>query len=324
MPIRVLVVYGGPSPEHEVSVQSAQSVLKALPKDRYEARGLCVDREGDARPLAEALGLGVHKPWPDVVFPLIHGPYGEDGTLQGLLEWAGLPYVGSAITGSAVCMDKAVMKSVFARSGLPTVRWELVRRQDLADPRAILDLAEELGYPVFVKPARQGSSVGVSKVHGPQELLPALGHAAYYDDRLLVEEGVEGRELECAVLGDGRAQASVVGEVHPSREFYDYTAKYTPGSRLDIPASLEEGVAAQVRELALLAFEACDCRDLARVDFFLSRDGRVLLNEVNTLPGFTAFSMYPRLWEASGLPYPELLSRLVELALARGPRPRRV
>ena len=321
---RVLVVYGGPSGEHEVSRMSARGVTESLEAAGYEVLRAEVARDGRWLSGAEWLDPFGGAPGVDVAFPLIHGHYGEDGTLQGLFEWCRVAYVGSGVVGSAVAIDKAVMKTVLIAAGLPTVRWRLVRRQELMDGREVLERCEALGdYPRFVKPARLGSSVAVSKVRDDGELLAALALAARYDDRMVVEEGVRARELECAVLGGRRPRASVVGEIRYRREFYDYTAKYAPdsGTELDIPARLDEGTAAQIRSLALAAFEACDARDLARVDFFLTDDGRVLVNEINTLPGFTPYSMYPRLWQASGLDYADLVAELVEAAAARGPRP---
>jgi D-alanine-D-alanine ligase len=257
----------------------------------------------------------------DVVFPVLHGPYGEDGTIQGLLELAGVPYVGAGVLGSAVGMDKIAMKMIFAQAGLPICRWLAVQRHAWrADPIAVQErVATTLGFPCFVKPANLGSSVGISKVRRADELPRALDEAAAHDRRLIVEEGIDGRELECAVLGNDHPRASVVGEIVPHREFYDYLAKYTDGqSDLIIPADVPPATAADVRALACRAFQAIDGAGLARVDFFLERGtDRLLLNEINTIPGFTRFSMYPKLWEASGVAYPALVKELVRLALER-------
>jgi D-alanine-D-alanine ligase len=257
-----------------------------------------------------------------VVFPVLHGPYGEDGAIQGLLELAGLPYVGAGVLGSALGMDKIAMKDAFRAHGLPVVGYlPLTRRALELDPqgtRAVV--ATSLRLPVFVKPANLGSSVGVTKVKDLAALIPALHTAARYDRRLLVEEAAIGaREIECSVLGNDSPVASVPGEVIPTREFYDYEAKYLDeGSRLVIPARLEPAVAEEVRRLAVKAFLALDCAGMARVDFFVgANDNRVTINELNTIPGFTSISMYPKLWEASGLSYPELITRLIELALER-------
>jgi D-alanine-D-alanine ligase len=257
----------------------------------------------------------------DVIFPVLHGTYGEDGTVQGLLELADLAYVGSGVLGSAVGMDKIVQKKVLEASGIPVVAYVPVQRSVWrARPDAVVAQVEaQLPYPVFVKPANMGSSVGVSKARDAGELRTALDLAARFDRRLIVEQGVDAREIECSVLGNDDPVASVPGEVVPCNEFYDYRAKYIDGdSALIIPADLDPAVAAQVRELAVRAFLATDCAGMARVDFFVARDtGQVWLNELNTIPGFTSISMYPKLWEASGLPYPKLIDRLIELALER-------
>ncbi|MBI3454417.1 MAG: D-alanine--D-alanine ligase [Candidatus Rokubacteria bacterium] len=256
----------------------------------------------------------------DVVFPLIHGPYGEDGTLQGLLELADLPYVGAGVLASAVGMDKATMKAVFRAHGLPVVPHLVVlRHQWAADPEGIARQAVAVvGYPCFVKPSNLGSSVGISKVRGAAELGSAIEAAFAYDRKILVERAILGREIEVSVLGNDHPEASVPGEVLPGKEWYDYEAKYTEGlAKLIIPAPLPPELAAEFRQLALAAFRAIDAAGLARVDFFLEDDERIWLNEINTIPGFTRTSAYPRLWEASGLPYPRLLDRLIELALER-------
>jgi D-alanine-D-alanine ligase len=257
----------------------------------------------------------------DVIFPVLHGPYGEDGTIQGLLEVAGVPYVGAGVLGSALGMDKIAMKLVFTAAGLPVAPYVAVSRaQWEADPGRIQARCErELGYPMFAKPANLGSSVGITKIHGPQEFAPALNRAARHDRRLLVEQGVDAREIECSVLGNDQPIASVCGEIVPRREFYDFRAKYLDDSSdLIIPADLPEAVSSEVRRLAVAAFLAIDGAGRARVDFFVTRAGQqVYLNEINTIPGFTAISMYPKLWEASGLPPAELLDRLITLALDR-------
>lgn len=307
---------------------SAAGVRDGLRAAGYDVVDAEVDRDGvwlggsdRLRPFGAAAGAcaGV-----DVVFPLIHGPFGEDGALQGLLEWCRVPYVGSGVAGSALAMDKALMKTVLAEAGLPSVRWCLVERAELRDGREVLERCEALGpYPRFVKPARLGSSVGVGRALDDAGLIAALAAAARHDDRLVVEEGVRARELECAVLeAEDGPRTSVVGEIHHRHAFYDYAAKYDPASetRLELPAALDAGTAAQVRALAAAAFGVLQARDLARVDFFLTDDGRLLVNELNTLPGFTPYSMYPRLWAKSGVPMPELVRALVEAAVRRGAR----
>ena len=257
----------------------------------------------------------------DVVFPVLHGTFGEDGTVQGLLELADIPYVGAGVLASAAGMDKDVMKRLFRDAGLPVVPWELILRSDWeSDPGAVRKRIEkELRYPLFVKPVNLGSSVGISKVHDRRELAAALNLAAQYDRKILVEKGIDAREIECSVLGNDHPQASVPGEVVPVNEFYDYEAKYIKeGSELVIPARLTARQTKQVREVAIRAFQAVDGAGMGRVDFLLDRKtGKVYLNEINTIPGFTSISMYPKLWEASGIPYPQLLDRLIELALER-------
>jgi D-alanine-D-alanine ligase len=257
----------------------------------------------------------------DVVFPVLHGTFGEDGTVQGLLELADVPYVGAGVLASAAGMDKDVMKRLFRDAALPIVPWELILRSEWQnDPGAVRKRIEkQLRYPLFVKPVNLGSSVGISKVHGRRELEAALNLAAQYDRKILVEKGIDAREIECSVLGNDHPQASVPGEVLSVNEFYDYEAKYIkPGSELVIPAKLTPRQTKQVREVAIRAFRAVDGAGMARVDFLLDRKtGKVYLNEINTIPGFTSISMYPKLWEASGLPYSRLLDRLIELALER-------
>jgi D-alanine-D-alanine ligase len=257
----------------------------------------------------------------DVVFPVLHGPYGEDGTIQGLLEIADLPYVGAGVLGSALGMDKAAMKSVFKAHGLPVVEHMLVLRKAwAAHPERVLEEIEaRFTYPLFLKPANLGSSVGVSKAHHREELVRGLNLAARFDRKILVEAAVNAREVECSVLGNDEPIASIPGEVVPCNEFYDYKAKYIDNaSKLYIPADLPAETTKLVQELAVRAFVALDCAGMARVDFFLCRDtGKLYVNELNTIPGFTSISMYPKLWEASGIPYPELIDRLIELAIER-------
>jgi len=273
-----------------------------------------VDRPAGGAAAVTGLGL-------DVVFPVLHGPYGEDGTIQGLLELANVPYVGAGVLGSAVSMDKAVMKVLFAAAGLPQVKHVTVRAHEWrAAPGEVARRVLALGYPVFVKPANLGSSVGISKVDAPETLEAAMAEALSFDRKAVVEQAVpHAREIECAVLGNEDPEASVPGEIVSSREFYDYEAKYLDDSvQLLVPAPVSEAVAAEVRRLALAAFRAVEASGMARVDFLVPRDGDgIFLNEINTIPGFTSVSMYPRLWDASGVPYPELLSRLIALAIER-------
>jgi D-alanine-D-alanine ligase len=353
---RLAIVYGGRSAEHQVSVVSARSVMEALDPDRYEVVPIAITRDGawllperspleltasdGTLPEVEAAGtelamrperggsggLMVSPPegrvgGVDVVFPILHGPFGEDGTVQGLFELADLPYVGSGVLASALAMDKAMAKVVLAQAGLPQAPYLVVRGRDWRDDpdRVAAEVAGRLAYPVFTKPARLGSSIGISKVKTPDGLAAGLADAFAHDTKALVEQGLAARELECGVLGNDDPEASVVGEVIPSHEFYDFEAKYLDDAlKLEIPAQVPDTVTAQVRELSLRAFQALDCEGFARVDFFYEEaTGRVLLNEVNTIPGFTPKSMFPMLWAASGLAYPDLVARLVDLATER-------
>lgn len=359
--IRVGVVFGGRSGEHEVSLRSARSVMQALDPAKYEVTPIGITKDGRwiagdvdalsagapwARPAtllpepSDAALMAVEHPVSgsassslsvitelDVVFPVLHGPYGEDGTVQGLLELAGVPYVGAGVVGSAVGMDKAIFKQVMTAGGLPVLPWMLcTRRQWLREPEAVIEAVEAaLPYPVFTKPVNLGSSVGISKCGNRSELRAGLDEAARFDRRLIVEKGIHhARELEVSVLGNDDPIASVVGEIRPRREFYDYIAKYMgePGSEdeseLIIPAALTAEQSDLVRQLAVQAYKGIDCAGLGRVDLLLDeRSGRIYLNEINTIPGFTSISMYPKLWEATGIGYGELLDRLIELALDR-------
>ncbi|MEO5898324.1 MAG: D-alanine--D-alanine ligase family protein [Vicinamibacterales bacterium] len=371
--LRVGVLYGGRSGEHEVSLASAAAVIGALDRTRYEPVAIRIEKDGrwslaerpptmvsagevieqarldSARPSragrevhlvahpsestilsidrsrtpsdegGQAIVTGLNL---DVIFPVLHGPYGEDGTIQGLLELANVPYVGAGVLASAVGMDKGMMKVVFAAHGLPVCAYAVVRRSDwLMDRDATVAMIEaELGYPSFVKPANLGSSVGISKAKDRGGLIEAMDLAGSFDRRIIVEAAVaEAREIECAVLGNDDPQASVPGEVIPSREFYDYEAKYLDqGSQTVIPADLPPAFVERVRQLSIDAFKSIDCAGMARVDFLLSRrDGSIFVNEVNTIPGFTTISMYSKMWQASGVSYPELLDRLLALALER-------
>jgi D-alanine-D-alanine ligase len=340
MGLRVAVLYGGRSGEHEVSLRSAASVAAGL-QPRHDVVPVYIDPQGSwsvqegstpggeggtpaflvpsptdggrLRRLSDAAEIAR----PDVYFPVLHGTYGEDGTVQGLLELAGVPYAGAGVAASAAAMDKEMMKALFAQAGLPQVSYRVLRGRDAARESQVL---EELGLPVFVKPANLGSSVAVSKVRTPGELGPALEAAFAYDRKVLVEAAArDAREIEVSVLGNDHPEASVPGEIVPDREFYDYDSKYSAESRteLRIPAPLPPEAAEEVRRLGRRAFAAVDACGYARVDFFLERAGRLLVNEINTIPGFTSISMFPKMWEASGLAYPDLLARLVELALER-------
>jgi D-alanine-D-alanine ligase len=346
--LRVGVIFGGRSGEHEVSLVSAASVIRALDPEKYEAVPIGITKDGrwlagspaqkmlpeilragqrvmlSADPSVAALvPMDDQRAAPlhvDVVFPVLHGTFGEDGTVQGLLDLAGLPYVGSGVIGSAVGMDKDVQKRLFLQAQLPVGKFVAVTRTEWEKSRArVLQLVrKKFRYPLFVKPATLGSSVGMTKVHNAKELPAALDFAAEFAQKILVERGIRGREIEVAVLGNDDARASVPGEIVPHREFYDYAAKYLEeGTRLEIPAKLHRAQVCKFQDYAVRAFRCLECRGMARVDFFLERpSGRVLLNEINTIPGFTSISMYPKLWEASGVSYRELIDRLIELAFA--------
>jgi D-alanine-D-alanine ligase len=379
--LRVGILFGGRSGEHEISLLSAASVFKAIDKNKFEVVPIGITKEGrwvtaadaerllegkpleherhlragdpEATPGAALLADGesvVVPPEPhrpglapfqteslarrasdrainvDIIFPVLHGTFGEDGTIQGLLELADLPYVGAGVLGSAAGMDKDIMKSLFIAAGLPIVKHVTVLRgQWEAAPKKVeKQIAAKLKFPVFVKPANLGSSVGISKAHDAKELGPAMEEAAKYDRKIVIEQGVGGkknkaREIECSVLGNDQPKASVPGEIVPGKEFYDYTAKYLDeGSELIIPAKLAKAETKRVQELAIRAFQVVDCSGLARVDFLMDpKTRKVYLNEINTMPGFTSISMYPKLWGASGLSYPDLIERLIELGLER-------
>jgi D-alanine-D-alanine ligase len=359
--IRVGVIFGGKSGEHEVSLRSAKSIMRAMDKGKYEVVPIGITHEGrwltggdplmaltggqtsmpellesgfvldaDASPVepppahrelvpgTQAAGI----PEVDVVFPVLHGTFGEDGTVQGLLDLADIAYVGAGVMASAVAMDKVVMKDVLRSHGLPVVDHVIVKRLKWeSDPEPIrAEVAGSIGYPCFVKPANLGSSVGVSKAHAADEIDAAIDLAARYDRKVLVEKCVDqAREIEVSVLGNDDPIASLPGEVIPDREFYDYAAKYLDSaSQLLIPAPLDQETSDQIRQVAVDAYVAFDCAGMARVDFLLSRtSGELFISEINTIPGFTSISMYPKLWEASGISYPELIDRLIELALDR-------
>jgi D-alanine-D-alanine ligase len=377
--LRIGILFGGRSGEHEVSLLSAASILNAIDRTKYEVIPIGITKQGQWLTQTEAQKLleGNTKPAPvplkspqasktksiqlsasadlalqntaalaqrdgslaqslDIIFPVLHGTFGEDGTIQGLFELADIAYVGSGVLGSATGMDKSAMKQLFAAAGLPqTPHVNLLRSEWKADAKRCTKLIEKnLTYPVFVKPANLGSSVGISKVHDRSELAPAMDLAASYDRKLIIEQGVGGpgakpRELEVAVLGNDSPEASVVGEIVPGAEFYDYDAKYHSAASLPIiPAILSEAESRQIRKMAIAAFRACDCAGLARVDFLMEPEvkakknkknklARIYLNEINTMPGFTSISMYPKLWEATGIPYKQLIDRLITLAAER-------
>jgi D-alanine-D-alanine ligase len=351
--IRLGIIFGGRSGEHEVSITSAASVINALDPEDFEITAIGITKTGrlaNTEEMRAMLPAGVQsrillspalegaasgmtvlsdlppqrrdsRRFPQIFFPLLHGPYGEDGTIQGLLEIAGLPYIGCGVLASAVGMDKDIMKRLFLQAGLPVAAYQAVFTRDLEKDMASLkcSTAQALGYPMFSKPANLGSSVGICKIHDESEFEGALRCSAQYDRKILIEKGIDGREMECAILGNDMPQASVVGEVFSAHEFYDYDAKYrNPDSRTEIPARIEDSKAEEIRELALRSFKAIDGAGLARVDFFLERDsGKVWINEINTMPGFTPISMYTKLWAASGVPFEQLVRRLVQLGEER-------
>jgi len=343
--LRVGVLFGGRSGEHEVSLASAASVIRGLDPDKYEAVPIGITKDGHwligegavkmlpevlkggrrvmltADPTEAALvpldrGAGAQRL--DVIFPVMHGTFGEDGTIQGMLDLAGLPYVGAGVLGSAVGMDKDVAKRLCQTAGIPVVPWVTVQRWRWEQDKWAVrnEIEEKFPYPVFVKPATLGSSVGMSKVHNTEELGPALDLACEYGMKILVEKAVTAREIEVSVLGNHDPKASVPGEIVPHREFYDYTAKYLEdGTQLVIPAVLKPAQLKKIQTLAVKAFQALELSGMARVDFFLEKEGgKLYLNELNTIPGFTSISMYPKLWEASGIPFRELIDKLIELA----------
>jgi D-alanine-D-alanine ligase len=313
MKLRVAVIYGGRSGEHEVSLRSARAILDAMDPAKYEKIEYLIDREGkwNPRPILPEPGA---QPEIDVVFPVLHGTFGEDGTVQGLLELAALPYVGAGVLGSAVSMDKEMMKRVCKERMLPIVDYVVLRRERL-DPRACAGLP----FPVFVKPANLGSSVGISKARNQPELEAALALAAQYDRKIIVERGIAGRELECSVLGNEAPAASLPCEILPSREFYDYEDKYLlDRAQTQVPADLPPERTEEIRRLAVECYRAVECEGMARVDFLLeAATGKLYINEINTIPGFTSISMYPKMWEHSGLAFGELIDRLIALALDR-------
>jgi D-alanine-D-alanine ligase len=327
--VRVAVLMGGRSSEHDISLASARSVLDALDPERYDSVTVEIGRDGrwelgtgEDGTVAETLPVPADKVPAtlgevDVVIPVLHGPFGEDGTVQGLLELAGVPYVGAGVLGSALAMDKDVFKAVMRDRGIPVTRNITLRRGQAPD--------NPFGYPVFVKPARLGSSVGISKVRSEEDLAPAVELAFQHDEKVLVEEFVAGVEVECGVLGNDAPIASLPGEIvshgFEGADWYDYSAKYDEGGMdLVVPPRLPQETIERVQELAVSAFVAGECEGMARVDFFVGEDGEVVLNELNTIPGFTATSVYAKLFEASGIPYPELVDRLVQLALERHER----
>ncbi len=309
--IKVGVLFGGKSAEHEVSIKSAHNVIKALNKKKYRVIPIKISKNGkfDFSVIKKA----------DVIFPVLHGPFGEDGSMQGFLKISGVPFVGPSVLGSAVGMDKDVMKRLFRDTGIPMGKFITLRAGDEVN---FTRVKKELGLPLFVKPANMGSSVGISKVRNEKEFKKGIREAFKFDTKIIIEEFIDGREIECAVLGNDNPMASVPGEIIANQEFYSYDAKYMDGgSTVNIPAKLSPKTKKKIQLLAIKVFQTLNCEGMSRVDFFLKKKAKknteVLVNEINTIPGFTNISMYPKLWEASGIPIPKLLDRLIELAIER-------
>ena len=348
----IVLIFGGRSGEHEVSVNSANSIYKAVDRDRYNVVSIGINKDGQwfwgispenvlnsgfpSPAQAKQVTLVIDPTNPhfialdgsslpnqgqfDLIFPVLHGTYGEDGTLQGLLEMANVPYVGSGVLGSSLGMDKDRMKAVFSEKNLPLARYHTVLRSELINRTntIVKDIEEKIGYPCFVKPANLGSSVGISKAHNQEALLQALNIAMKYDRKIVIEENINGREIEVSVLGNDSPEASLPGEILPAEEFYTYEAKYSNiGSSLVIPANIEESVTKRLRAMAVQAFQAVEASGLSRVDFFVTNQNEIYINEINTLPGFTEISMYPKLWEATGISYSKLIDRLISLGIER-------
>jgi D-alanine-D-alanine ligase len=340
---KVAVIFGGRSGEHEVSIVSARSVMQALDRDLWDVLPLGITKAGHwltrsetcaaleagataftgGVPMLRSAALG-ELAGCDAAFPLVHGTFGEDGTIQGFLELAALPYAGCGVAASAIGMDKALMKALFREAGIPQARYAVLRAWEAAEDenRAIRYAEEAIGYPCFIKPANGGSSVGVTRVRSREDIAHAFAAAFRYDDKLVIEQAITGQEVECSVLGNEHPEASILGEVVPDREFYDYDSKYSAASTtaLFIPARVHPETAETVREMALRMYRVMGCEGYARIDFFVTAGGDVLANEINTIPGFTSISMYPKLWEASGLAYTALLTRIIELGIARHER----
>lgn len=348
--LKLGVIFGGMSTEHDVSITSGTSVIKNLDKGKYEIYPIYIDKDGkwyeysknideiDILQVGEEIEEKILITNPieylqecDVIFPVLHGLYGEDGTIQGMLELLKKPYVGCKVLGSSICMDKAYAKIIFNKAGINQAKYVYVKKEKenfvyidkqfdekQCNLEEIAEITEkELEYPVFVKPSNSGSSVGIKKAHNKEELIEAIKYAGNFDSKILIEQNIEGREVECAVLGNDDVKASCVGEILPAEDFYTFDAKYKNAeSRVVIPAEIPENISQEIRKTAIKAFKATDCKGLSRVDFFIENNtNRVIINEINTLPGFTQISMYPKLWESMGLNYTKLLDKLVELAL---------
>ena len=355
--INVALLFGGKSAEHEISLKSAKNVMEAIDKDKYNTVLIGIDKQGNwlmnnSKSLlpdsdenlslehqdgGESVALIPQSDGKisnfntdnlnqhiDVVFPILHGPFGEDGTIQGLLKLANVPFVGAGVLGAAVGMDKDVMKRLMRDAGLPIGKFITLRLED--EVPSLQEVKEKLGIPCFVKPANLGSSVGINRAETEEEYLAAVKEAFEFDNKIIIEEFIAGREIECAILGNENPKASVVGEISFSDSFYSYDAKYVDegGYRIDIPALIEPEMQAKIQEVALKTFKVLECEGFARVDVFLTKDNQILVNEINTIPGFTKISMYPKLWEASGIAYTDLISQLIDLAISRFEKEKRI
>lgn len=305
--LKIGVLFGGKSAEHEVSIQSAKNVINALDKKKYQVIPIKINKAGK-------FNSSIIKNF-DVIFPVMHGPFGEDGSMQGFLKLTGVPYVGAGVLGSALGMDKDVMKRLFQNAGIPVGGFITFRTGDKIN---FTKIKKEFGLPLFIKPANMGSSVGINKVRNESEFKKAIKEAFKFDTKIMIEEFINGREVECAVLGNDYPMASLPGEIISNQEFYSYNAKYVDeGYVIEIPAKINKKIIKKIQELAIKVFKTLNCEGLGRVDFFLKRNGTIVVNEINTIPGFTNISMYPKLWEASGIPQTKLLDRLIELAIER-------
>lgn len=331
--IKLGIIYGGLSTEHEVSINSAKSIIDNIDKDKYEIYKIYIDKKGNWYKEDNKIdNVFDYLRNLDVIFPVLHGLYGEDGTIEGLFELLGVPYVGCNVLSSSICMDKIYTKMILDKIGIDTAKYIYVKKvkdkyiyinntfdeKELSLEEISLLVEDSLSFPVFVKPSRSGSSIGINKAHNKEELIKYTKYASGFDSKILIEENIIGRELECAILGNDLVEASPIGEILPKGEFYSYNAKYIDDSETLIPNDIDKIVCDKIRSVAVKAYKALDCRGLSRVDFFLEKDtNRIILNEINTMPGFTTISMYPKLWESIGISYKELLDKLINLALEK-------
>ena len=331
--IKLGIIYGGLSTEHEVSINSAKSIIDNIDKDKYEIYKIYIDKKGEWYKEDNKIdNVFDYLRNLDVIFPILHGLYGEDGTIEGLFELLGVPYVGCNVLSSSICMDKIYTKMILDKIGIDTAKYIYVKKvkdkyiyinntfeeKELSLEEISLLVEDSLSFPVFVKPSRSGSSIGINKAHSKEELIKYIKYASGFDSKILIEENIIGRELECAILGNDLVEASPIGEILPKGEFYSYNAKYIDDSETLIPNDIDKIVYDKIRSIAVKAYKALDCRGLSRVDFFLEKDtNRIILNEINTMPGFTTISMYPKLWESIGISYKEILDKLINLALEK-------